>query len=77
MIFPPPNGESFADVEKRVGKFIKFLKFYIKKNRVNVAISAHGNSIRLFRKIMEKKPKSEVIKWKIPYDRYFHYTLEG
>jgi 2,3-bisphosphoglycerate-dependent phosphoglycerate mutase len=72
---PPPNGESFADVEKRVSKFIKFIKFYIKQNRVNVAISAHGNSIRLFRRIMEKKPKSEVVKWIIPYDRPFHYTV--
>ncbi len=73
----PPRGESFADVEKRVGKFIIFLKNYIKKNRVNVAISAHGNSIRLFRKIMEKKQKSEVVKWKIPYDTYFHYMVDA
>jgi 2,3-bisphosphoglycerate-dependent phosphoglycerate mutase len=72
----PPKGESFADVEKRVGKFIKFLKFYIKKNRVNVAISASGNSIRLFRKIMEKKSKNDVVKWKIPYDLYFEYVAE-
>jgi len=74
---PPPNGESFADVEKRVSKFIIFLKNYIKKNKVNVAISAHGNSIRLFRKIMEKKSKSEVVKWKIPYDTYFHYVVDA
>lgn len=72
----PPNGESFADVEKRVGKFIKFLKFYIKNNRVNVAISASGNSIRLFRKIMEKKKKSEIVKWKIPWDKYFEYVVK-
>lgn len=72
---PPPGGESFADVEKRVSEFIKFLKSYIKQNRVNVVISAHGNSIRLFRKIIEKKPKSEVVKWKIPYTKVFHYTI--
>jgi len=71
----PPKGESFADVEKRVCKFIKFLKFYIKKNRVNVAISASGNSIRLFRKIMEKKSKEEVVKWTISYDKIFYYVL--
>ncbi|MEK6859295.1 MAG: histidine phosphatase family protein [Nanoarchaeota archaeon] len=72
----PPNGESFADVEKRVGNFIKFLKFYIKKNKVNVAISGSGNSIRLFRKVMEHKKKEEVVKWKIPWDRYFSYNIE-
>ncbi len=70
----PPGGESFADVEKRVSKFIIFLKNYIKQNRVNVAISASGNSIRLFRKIIEKKNKEEIVKWKIPYDKFFHYV---
>lgn len=74
---PPPGGESLAMVEKRVGKFIKFLKSYIKKNRVNVAISASGNSIRLFRKIMEKKKKEEITKWTIPYDKVFHYSIEA
>jgi len=47
----------------------------MKKERVNVAISAHGNSIRLFRKIMEKATKEETTKWVIPYDKYFEYTL--
>jgi len=72
----PPGGESFADVEKRVRSFIKDLKKFIKKNKVNVAISAHGNSIRLFRKIMERAPKSKAVKWEIPYDKYFEYTIE-
>ena len=72
----PPGGESFADVEKRVSKFIKYLNAYVKKNKVNVAISAHGNSIRLFRKIMEKKSKKQAVKWFIPYDKYFEYTVK-
>ncbi len=72
-----PNGESFADVEKRVKDFIKYLKKYIKKEKVNVCISAHGNSIRLFRKIMEKASKEEAIKWFIPYDKYFEYNIES
>jgi len=73
---PPPNGESFATVEKRVNIFIKNLKSFIKKERVNVAISAHGNSIRIFRKIWENKSKEEVTKWSIPYDKVFRYKLE-
>jgi 2,3-bisphosphoglycerate-dependent phosphoglycerate mutase len=72
----PPGGESFADVEKRVGSFIRYLVKFIRKNRINVAISAHGNSIRLFRKIMEKKSEKEAVKWKIPYDRYFEYKVK-
>jgi broad specificity phosphatase PhoE len=71
----PLNGESFADVEKRVDKFIKDLKKLIKKQKVNAAISASGNSIRLFRKIMEKKAKNEVVKWFIPYTKVFYYTV--
>ncbi len=70
-----PNGESFADVEKRVKEFIIYLKKFIKKEKVNVCISAHGNSIRLFRKIMENASKEQAIKWVIPYDKYFEYTL--
>lgn len=71
-----PNGESFADVEKRVKDFISWLKKYMKKNKVNVAISAHGNSIRLFRKIMEKASRKETKSWDIPYDKYFEYTIK-
>ena len=70
-----PGGESFADVEKRVKKFIKWLKKYIRKNKVNVAISAHGNSIRLFRKIMERAPRKEVVSWFIPYDKVYVYDV--
>ena len=70
-----PRGESFADVEKRVGSFIKWLKNYMIKNKINVAISAHGNSIRLFRKIMENATRDEATKWTIPYDKIFEYTL--
>ena len=72
----PPGGESFADVEKRVRSFIRDLKKFMRKNKVNVAISAHGNSIRLFRKIMEKAPREEVVEWAIPYDNYFEYKIE-
>jgi 2,3-bisphosphoglycerate-dependent phosphoglycerate mutase len=70
-----PGGESFADVEKRVKSFIKDLKKFMRKNKVNVAISAHGNSIRLFRKIMERAPKKSVVSWFIPYDKVFEYTI--
>jgi bisphosphoglycerate-dependent phosphoglycerate mutase family 1 len=70
-----PGGESFRDVEKRVKRFIKWLKKYMRKNKVNVAISAHGNSIRLFRKIMERASKKEVVSWFIPYDKVFEYEV--
>lgn len=73
---PPPGGESFAMVEKRVAIFIKNLIKFIKKEHVNVAISAHGNSIRVFRKIMENRTKKEASSWNIPYDKYYTYSIE-
>ena len=47
----PPHGESFADVSVRVADFIKDLKKKYSGKDINIAISAHGNSIRLFRQI--------------------------
>lgn len=72
----PPEGESFKDVEKRVLKFIKDVQKLIKKEKVNVVISAHGNSIRLFRKIMEKKSQNDAVRWIIPYDKVFTYSVK-
>lgn len=72
----PPKGESLADVEKRVSEFIKYLKQFIKENKVNVAISAHGNSIRLFRKIMENASEKETCEWFIVYDNFYEYQIK-
>jgi len=73
---PPKNGESFKMVEKRVQTFIKNLIIFMKKNKVNVAISSHGNSIRLFRKIIEKVSIKKTCLWNLPYDKYFEYTIK-
>ncbi len=71
----PPKGECFADVEKRVSSFIRDLKKFMQKNKVNVAISAHGNSIRLFRKVIESATAEESVKWTIPFDKIFTYKI--
>ncbi len=73
---PPKNGESYKQVEKRVKIFIKNLIKFMKKEKVNVCISAHGNSIRLFRKIMENASIEKTCSWNIPYDNYFEYTIK-
>ena len=73
---PPPKGESFAMVEKRVNSFINDLKKLIRKEKVNVVISAHGNSIRMFRKIMENASIKETTSWFIPYDQVFTYKIK-
>lgn len=72
---PPPNGESIKDVEKRVYSFIKDLLKIIKKEKVNVVISAHGNSMRPFRRYFEKLTIKDMMKLENPWDNYFEYTV--
>ena len=71
-----PKGENFRQVEKRVKPFIKYLIGFMKKNKVSVAISSHGNSIRLFRKIWEKASIKDTVSWFIPYDKVYDYTID-
>ncbi|MBT4334539.1 2,3-bisphosphoglycerate-dependent phosphoglycerate mutase [archaeon] len=72
----PPNGESVKMVEKRVNSFIKDLIKYVKKEKVNVAISAHGNSMRPFRKYFEKLTIKEMMALENPWDDYFEYVVD-
>ncbi|MGI5840939.1 MAG: histidine phosphatase family protein [Patescibacteria group bacterium] len=71
----PPAGESFSDVEARVMEFISDLKSKYGNKDLGIAVSAHGNSIRLFRKIMENASVEDTCSWTIPYDQYFQYTI--
>ncbi len=72
----PPEGESIKDVEKRVESFIKYLLIFMKKHKGNVAISAHGNSMRPFRKHFERLNREKMMKLENPWDDYFAYTIE-
>lgn len=72
----PPKGEAFIDVEKRVKPFISDLIKMMKKENISVAISAHGNSIRLFRKIMEKLSIKETCNLTIPYEKIYKYEVK-
>jgi len=72
---PPPKGESIKIVEKRVLRFIKDLLKFIKKEKLNVVISTHGNSMRPFRRYFEKASVKKMMKWEMPYDKYFRYEV--
>ena len=72
----PPKGESIKQVEKRVLSFIKDLIDYIKKNKVSVAISAHGNSMRPFRRYFEKLTIKQMTALENPWDDYFEYEVK-
>jgi len=73
---PPPGGESIRMVEKRVLSFINDLIILIKKERVNVVISAHGNSMRPFRRYFENLTIKQMVKLENPYDKYFDYIVK-
>lgn len=75
--YPPPGGESVKMVEKRVLEFIRYLVPFMKRNKANVAISAHGNSMRPFRRQFEKLTIEEMGKLENPWDDYFEYTIEA
>ena len=72
----PPGGESIRDVEKRVKPFIQDLLRQVKREKVNVAISAHGNSMRPLRKYFEKLSTKEMLELENPYDNYFVYSIK-
>lgn len=74
--YPPPGGESLKMVEKRVLSFIKELIPFMKRNKFNVAISAHGNSMRPFRRYFEGLSIEEMTKLENPWDDYFDYIIE-
>lgn len=51
---PPPGGESFRMVKKRVLDFVMDLEKYLKDKNRNVAICVHSGSIRPIRQYFEK-----------------------
>lgn len=73
----PPGGESVKMVEKRVLSFIRDLTQYMKKNKVNAAISAHGNSMRPFRRYFEKLSIEKMMELENPWDDYFEYSINA
>lgn len=74
--FPPPKGESMRMIEMRVLSFIHDLLKFMKKFQVNVAISAHGNSMRPFRRYFEKASIKQMMEWEMPYDDFFEYSVD-
>ncbi|MBI4144657.1 histidine phosphatase family protein [Candidatus Woesearchaeota archaeon] len=72
----PPKGESFKDVNERVKPFIHDLIKLMKSFKVNVAISAHGNSIRPMRKHFEHLSIAQMRSLENAHDRYWAYRIK-
>jgi 2,3-bisphosphoglycerate-dependent phosphoglycerate mutase len=72
----PPGGESLKMVEKRVLSFINDLLALIEKEKTNVVISAHNNSMRPFRKYFENLTLKQMMALENPYNTYFDYIVQ-
>lgn len=76
--FPASKGESIKMVEKRVLPFCKELVDRVKKHNINVAISAHGNSMRAIRKYFEKLSVIEELTIENPLGKdYAEYVIKS
>ena len=72
----PPKGESFEDVEIRVRAFIKDLIEIMRDEKVNVVISAHNNSMRVFRKYFEDLSVKDTCDLYNDYEDVYEYSVE-
>jgi broad specificity phosphatase PhoE len=74
--FAPPKGESMKAVKKRVFEFCKYLEKRIRKTGENVAISCHGNSMKMIRYYFEKLELIDVLVQENPLGRdYAEYVV--
>ena len=74
--FPPPHGESIKMVEKRVFPFCRDLIKRMKKEKINVAVSAHGNSMRVMRRFFEKMSIEKMLTHENPLGKdYAAYVI--
>jgi len=48
----------------------------MEREKVDVAISAHNNSIRPFRRYFENLTIKQMMALENPYDKYFDYAVE-
>jgi 2,3-bisphosphoglycerate-dependent phosphoglycerate mutase len=72
---PPPNGESIKMVEDRVGPLFEEVLNKIKEARINVAVCAGNNSMRVMRRYLEDLTTEQMMKIENPFDSYFEYKI--
>jgi 2,3-bisphosphoglycerate-dependent phosphoglycerate mutase len=72
----PLSGESLKDVEKRVLAFMKDMLDTMRDEQVSIAVSAHGNSMRAFRKYFEKLSIKEMCTLYNDYESVYDYSIE-
>lgn len=75
--YQPENGESIEMVCKRVAEFCEEIVPLMKKHKINVAVSCHGNSIRGFRRFFENLSDEETATVETPLAKdYAAYSID-
>lgn len=75
--FRPPGGESLADVKNRIFPFCRDLVKRIRRTGENVAISCHGNSMKIIRLFFERLKTVDVIIQENPLGKdYVQYVVK-
>lgn len=73
----PPQGESMKEVERRVLSFLKDILVLVKKEKVNVLIVCHGNSIRPIRRYFEHLSPKSMMKLNTYNHKIFIYRIKS
>jgi 2,3-bisphosphoglycerate-dependent phosphoglycerate mutase len=71
----PPGGESIKQVEERVLPFIKEAIELMRKDKINVLIITHGNTVRPIRKYFEHLSDEQMMKLENLRHKIFHYKV--
>ncbi|MCA9308430.1 MAG: histidine phosphatase family protein [Patescibacteria group bacterium] len=75
--FVPPNGESVKMTVERVRNFLDEVLPHMKQNKINVAVSCHGNSIRGIRQYFENLTEEETAEIETPLAKdYAAYNIK-
>jgi alpha-ribazole phosphatase len=69
---PPPNGESYAMMQKRVSAFMDDIKSLGNKN---ICVFTHGGVIRLIHVYLGVLPIEESFEFPVEYGQIFHFDL--
>jgi 2,3-bisphosphoglycerate-dependent phosphoglycerate mutase len=70
-----PKGENFMQVSQRVAPFMNDLIRFMKKEKVNVCISAHGNSMRSIVEYLEELSPKQVEQLEFKPTDYKKYRI--
>jgi len=76
FLTPPPKGESLKEVqEKRVFPFCRKLEKKMRKEKINAAVCATNNTMRLIRMYFEKLPVEQMLVLENPFGDYAEYDI--